>query len=76
MLDMTLAEYAKLHPDYRHEVNGKPYVLRYEQGATVLEPVRFVPSTHTLTRCVCPDTWDCPRCVYACEHCSDEREGA
>jgi len=26
------------------------------------------------SRCVCPDTWECPHCVYACESCSDQRE--
>lgn len=24
--------------------------------------------------CTCPDTWDCPHCVYECEYCSDMRE--
>jgi hypothetical protein len=26
-----------------------------------------------MTRCVCPDMWDCPTCNYVCEACADER---
>lgn len=25
-------------------------------------------------KCTCPDTWDCPNCVYACAVCSDCRD--
>ena len=27
-----------------------------------------------MIECTCPDTWDCPRCVFVCEWCSDAKD--
>lgn len=42
MKTMTQTEYDKAPKGYRHSVNGQPYILAYQNGATILEPVEII----------------------------------